>query len=121
MGLLIFLDVKRYLNQTFVKTGKLVFFNNDPALDVNRYLGHLLLLIWELCDVLTLMKIPHNPFWPTDVQPWTFSDFNVTNKVSLFRVLASCFPLLPLKLGYLLIYSSDSGISLGKLHSLFLL
>ena len=38
-----FLDVKRYLNQSFVKTGKLVFFNNDPALDVNRYIGQILL------------------------------------------------------------------------------
>ena len=93
--------MKRYLNQSFAKTGKLVFFNNDPALDVNRYIAHMLFLIWELCDVLTLMKVPHNPFWPTDIQPWTFLDFNVTNKVSLFQVLAFRFPLLLLLL-YLL-------------------
>ena len=64
-----------------------MFCNDDPALDVNRYIGQMLFLIWELCDLLTMMNIPHNPFWPTDIQPWTFQDFNVTNKVSLFQVL----------------------------------
>ena len=82
------LDVKRFLTQTFAKTGKLVFCNADPTLDVNRYIGQLIFLLWELCDIYTLMEIPHNPFWPTDLRPWTLSDFNVTNKVSLFRVLA---------------------------------
>ena len=82
--LILFLVVKRYLTQSFMKHGKLVFCNDDPTLDVNRYLGQLVLLIWELCDVYNLMKIPHNPFWPTDITPWTLADFNVPNKVSLF-------------------------------------
>ena len=79
-----FLVVKRYLTQSFSKHGKLVFCNDDPDLDVNRYIGQLLFLIWELCHVYNLMKIPHNPFWPTDITLWTLADFNVPNKVSLF-------------------------------------
>ena len=85
--------VKRYLTQSFTKHGKLVFCNTDPELDVNRYMGQLILLIWELCDVYNLMKIPHNPFWPTDFTPWTLADFNVPNKVSLFSgTYLSIFP-----------------------------
>ena len=81
--LFLILVVKRYLTTSFSKHGKLVFCNNDPTLDVNRYLGQLILVIWELCDVYNLMKIPKNPFWPTDFATWTLADFNVPNKVSL--------------------------------------
>lgn len=91
--LILLLAVRRYLTQSFTKHGKLMFCNDDPTLDVNRFIGQLLLLIWELCDVYNLMKIPHNPFWPTDITPWTLADFNVPNKVSLFSgTRPSTFP-----------------------------
>ena len=88
------LDVKRYLTQSFTKHGKFTFHGTDAGLDVNRYLGQLILLVWELCDVYNLMRIPQNPFRPTHFVPWTLADFNVPSKVSLFQVLVFDFPLL---------------------------
>ena len=40
----VFLAVKRYLTQSFTKTGKLVFCDSNPALDVNRFIGQLILI-----------------------------------------------------------------------------
>ena len=88
------LDVKRYLTQSFTKHGKFTFLGSDANLDVNRYLGQLILLVWELCDVYNLMKIPQDPFRPTHFVSWTLADFNVPTKVSLFQVLVFDFPLL---------------------------
>ena len=85
--------MKRYLTTSFTKHGKLVFYNDEPALDINRCIGQIILLVWELCDVYNLMRIPKNPFWPTDFTPWTLADFNIPNKVSLFSGTSfSAFP-----------------------------
>ena len=110
------LDVKRYLTQSFTKHGKFLFHGTDATLDVNRYLGQLMLLVWELCDVYNLMKIPQDPFRPTHFVPWTLSDFNIPSKVSLFQVLVFDFPLLLL---FFLMFSLVYRIFGSELCSLF--
>ena len=68
----------------FCQHGKLTYFGKDPTLEYNRLMAQLVLLVWELCDVLTKMRIPHSTLWPLDITPWVLSDFEITQAVSPF-------------------------------------
>ena len=72
----------------------MAYFGQDPTLEYNRLMGQLVILTWELCDCLTLMRVPHSAMWPLKLTPWTLADFEITNAVRLFRYLLFSFPLL---------------------------
>ena len=88
--------MKKHLLTAFCQHGRLQYFGKDPDLEYNRLMAQLIILIWEYCDVLNIMRVPHSALWPLDIQPWLLSDFEVSSAVSPFRYLPFGFPLLSL-------------------------
>ena len=84
---ILILVVKKYLLQTFFKQGKLQFCGTDPSLEVNRLMARYILTLWEFCDTLNVLSIPHSPLWPLNITAWQLSDFNVTKNVSKLFII----------------------------------
>ena len=74
------MDVQKYVDGRFGKTGRLVPLGDDPLSSFNLLLGKIVLTLWEMVDSFNLLSLPRDPKSPLSGQ-WCLLDF-VPKKVS---------------------------------------
>ena len=93
------LAVGRYVSGKFGKTGRLVMLGDDPESSFNLVMGQLVLNLWQMVDMLNILRIPKDPMRPVrnpyhkrpNSAKWCLTDF-VPEQVRSSGTHFSAFP-----------------------------
>ena len=93
------LEIGRFVSGKFGKTGKLVMLGEDPDSIFNILIGQMVLNLWQLVDMLNVLRIPKDPMRPVRnpyfkrplSAKWCLTDF-VPEQVRSSGTRLSAFP-----------------------------
>ena len=93
------MEVGRFVSGKFGQTGKMMMLGDDPESSFNSVMGQMVLNLWQMVDVLNMLRIPKDPMRPVrnpyHMRPlsarWCLTDF-VPEKVRSSGTCLSTFP-----------------------------
>ena len=109
------MEIGRFIAGKFGKTGQLIMLNDDPDSTFNLCVGQIILNIWQLVDMLNVLRIPKDPMRPVRnpyfkrpmAARWCLTDF-VPEQVRSSGTHFSAFPYYCARFTLILLFSRSN-------------